>query len=512
MKKILLLWLCAGLLLGLLTGCGTSGGAYVPTGDGLYSEGQSQPASTQGSAVEQSLTLVYYPDKPLNPYQSADYTNRVLLPLMYQGLFSINADYEPVPILCSGYSISQDMKTYTFYLEEATFSDGSVLTAADVKASLDTARTSPVYSGRLGYVTNVAVGTDGSIVISLSTPYENLPVLLDVPIVKASEVDAAQPMGTGAYYLESRRTGMQLTRRADWWCQADLPVTASYIPLVEAVSNSQIRDAYEFGDVNLVCADPGSDLYVDFRSDYELWNCENGIFLYLACNEKSTVFSNQSLRQALTHAIDRTLLVEDYYRGFATAATLPASPQSPYYVRSLAVKYDYDADVLPAALEQAEMLGQSVVILVNKADSRRVRVARAIAQMLTECGLSASTSELSGSDYLGALQKGNYDLHLGQTILSPNMDLSAFFSGSGSLSYGGLADAAIYAMCQESLANSGNYYTLYQLVMEDAMLCPILFRSYAIYTSRGVFSELNPVRDNLFFYTLGKTMEDIYIP
>lgn len=510
MKKITAFCLILLLLAGLLAGCGQPENPYAPTGDALHSEGDVKPSATKPQNTEQQLRMVYHPDEPLNPHKTADSANRLFMPLLYQGLFSVDADYDPTPILCSGYQVSHDMKVYTFYLEDATFSDGASLTAADVAASLNAARTSPVYQGRLGYVTDVSVTADGAVTVTLSTPYENLPLLLDIPIFKAGEVNSDRPLGTGAYYLDEKAGDLRLVRRSDWWCSANLVVTAAVIPLVAGGSNSQIRDSFEYGEIDLVCANPGSDLYVDFRNDYELWSWENGIFLYLACNEKSAVFSDKTLRQALTCAIDRAKLVEDYYRSFAQAATLPASPSSPYYHKGLASRYDYDPAVFPAALEAAKLEeGTTVTILVNRADSRRVRVARAIAQMLTDAGLPATTSELSGDSYTKALSKGQYDLHLGQTILSPNMDLSAFYSGNGSLNYGGLADAAILAMCQGALENSGNYYTLYQMVMDDGVLCPILFRSYAIYTQRGIFPELNPARDNIFFYNLGKTMEGV---
>lgn len=511
MKKITAFCLLFALLAGILAGCGQVENPYLPTGDALYSEGDVQPSTTKPQDTEQVLRMVYHPKESLNPYQTADSANRLFMPLVYQGLFSVDADYNPTPILCSGYSVSPDMKEYTFYLENATFSDGTALTAADVLASLNAARTSPVYQGRLKCVTDVAVTADGAVTVTLSTAYENFALLLDIPIVKASETDADRPLGTGAYYLEEKAGDLRLVRRENWWCNANLPVTALVIPLVAGGTNAQIRDSFEYGDIDLVCADPGSDLYVDFRSDYELWNCENGIFLYLACNEKKTIFSDKALRQALTFAIDRATLVEEFYRNFAEAATLPASPSSPYYHKGLASRYDYDPAVFAAALEAAALEEPKVTILVNKADSRRVRVARAIAQMLTDGGLPATTSELSGDSYQNALSRGQYDLHLGQTILSQNMDLTAFYSSSGSLNFGGMSDAAILAMCQGALENSGNYYTLYQMVMEDAMLCPILFRSYAIYTQRGIFPELTPARDNIFFYDLGKTMEEILI-
>ena len=96
-------------------------------------------------------------------------------------------------------------------------------------------------------------------------------------------------------------------------------------------------------------------------------------------------------------------------------------------------------------------------------------------------------------------------------MLSANMDLTAFFSSSGALNYGGINDVALYTLCTESLANHGNFYTLHQNVMNDGRVCPILFRSYAIYATRGLLTDLTPARDNVFYYSLGKTMEKALI-
>ena len=62
-------------------------------------------------------------------------------------------------------------------------------------------------------------------------------------------------------------------------------------------------------------------------------------------------------------------------------------------------------------------------------------------------------------------------------------------------------------MSLEALANYGNFYTLYQSLMNDGRLVPILVRSYALYTNRGAFTTLTPARDNIFYYSLGKSME-----
>ena len=508
MKKLFSILLCVA----LLTGCaGHMDSPYTPTGDGLdRDEDYTGPVATKPQQEVQALNLTYYPDRSMNPILCTDFTNRALFSLLYQSLFVVDRDYHTEPMLCEKYKVSADMKTYTFYIApNAVFSDGSPLTASDVVASLLAAKQSKLYSGRFLHITQIALSEDGGITVRLKTACENLPILLDIPIIKESQLNENFPLGTGPYAPEPMVAGGLRLRRVDnWWCRAQMPVTAPSIGLIAAQSPTQIRDQFEFFDLDLVCADPGSDRYADYRCDYELWNCENGIFLYLVCNMDSKVFSVPEVRRAVTHAIDRDTLAGAYYRGFAQSAILPASPQSPYYSKTLAAQYGYDAVKFAQAVSDAGMQGRSVVLLVNSDDSLRLRVARDIGKMLTDGGLIVEMKEVGGNAYQQALRNRDYDLYVGQTKLSPNMDLSAFFSGNGSLSYGGIADVSTYSLCLESLANHGNYYTLHQRIMENGSICPILFRSYAVYATRGLLTGLTPARDNVFYYSLGKTMDE----
>lgn len=510
MKRLLALLLCLCIA---LCGCAGQSGQYVPTGDGLsYDEDYTGPQNKPNTEEKvQDLSLPYYPDRSLNPYLCEDFTNRALLTLLYQSLFTVDRDYVIEPQLCKAYSVSKDLKTYTFSLEESTFSDGTALTAQDVVASLFAARESNFYKGRFLHITEIAALSNNSVAVSLDTPFENLPLLLDIPIVKADQVALDRPVGTGPYALFTATGGESLRRRTDWWCSPTLPVNAETISLFVATSTTQIRDQFEFADLSLVCADPGSDRYADYRCDYELWDCENGIFLYLTTSRNSEVFSNDTLRAALTYAIDRDMLVEEYYRGFARSASLPASPLFPYYSQNLADRYKYDDLKFLEAVKSSGAEGATVVFLVNSADSLRLRVARAISKMLTDCGLVVELKALKGNAYTEALKYRQFDLYLGQTRLSPNMDLSAFFATYGELSWGGVNDLGAYALSLQALENHGNYYTLHKLVMDQGLLCPILFRSYSIYADRGLLSDLTPTRDNVFYYSMGKTLEDALV-
>lgn len=519
MKRLIAAALCAVMLCGLLPGCSVGDKPYVPTGDALEEAlSDNQVTETTAPQAEQELSLAYYPDRPLNPLQCADYTNRTVLSLVYQSLFVVDREYNVYPVLCKNYSVNEDMDVYTFYIADATFSDGTALTAEDVLASLNAAVESKLYGKRFTTlnVLDISIGSDGGIVVELSTPYENFPILLDVPILKKTELEAERPLGTGPYQFDTTTGGLRLRRRTNWWCRSeDLAVTASAVTLVPVEDELQIRDAFEFADVGLVCTDPGSDSYVDYRCDYELWDCETGMFLYLGFNcdeEQDTAFSSASARAAVTYAIDRDTIVEEYYRGFARSATLPASPQSPYYSASLASKYEYDPERFAQLAASSGLQGKTVKLMVTKEDSVRLRVAKAIAQMLEAGGLDVEIVECSSSDFAYYLNiHEGYDLYLTQTKLSANMDLSPYFYTYGSLSYGGMDDTATYSLCKEALVNQGNYYNLHKKVMDEGRICPILFRSYAVYATRGLLTGLNPARDNVFFYTIGLTMRDIQV-
>ena len=524
MKKFIALVLAGAMALSLFSGCASEEEeAYVPTGKALLMEGDDPAEHLAEEPEPQVFSLAYSKDKSMNPLIGYSQTNRVLFSLMYQGLFAVDANGNPTPILCGAYQVTPSNMTYTFYLEEsATFSDGSPVTVEDVIASMDRARNSDYYKGRFTYIDRVVPSSDGGIDFMLTTPYQNLPQLLDIPIVKASDVDAEYPIGSGPYVLSQDLGGMSLRRDLDWWGREHkIPVRADTISLVETESDAQVRDEFEFSDVALACVNPLSDTYAQFRCDFELWEVDSGIMLYLGCNVLySDYFDDGFLRTVLTYAIDRATINEKYYRGHGMEATLCISPNSPHYSNTLAQSYAYDSLKFIDAISSWQIPkdpdnpDRKIKLLVNCDDSARVRTARYLAATLTEFGIPTGTLEYGAATkptYEEVLRANNWDLHLGQTRLPSNYDLSEFFRLWGNLSWGGLPHEDILKKCKECLANSGNYYNLMQLLAEDGRIIPILFGNYYVFSERGLFDGLAPARDNAFYYTMGKTMSGIKI-
>lgn len=511
MKKKIALTLCAALILSLLAGCG-GGESHQTTGTSQPGDASPEPTemTAPGALVDYGavFTLAYYPELGFNPYECTNITNRMLFSLLYQGLFSVSRDYRVEPVLCKNFTVTEDLMTYTFYLEEATFPDGTVLQATDVVSSLKTAWDSPYYTGRFTHVDSITEAGGNAVRIELECAMESLPMLLDIPIVKYGQSGEAMPQGTGPYVLKTTAKGLTLQRRDNWWCSAALPLDVSSIALSIAHSTTQIRDAFEFEDLGISTADPGTASYAEYRCDYELWEAESGVFLYLGCNMASSVFANSQVRLALSFAIDRQALLSDCYNGFGAITTLAASPHAPFYDRTLAAQVSFDPSRLQQALTDTNMTGRTVKLLVNKSDSVRLLAARQIARMLAECGLNVEVLECPAEDYMYVLTTDNWDLYLGQTKLSPNMDLSAFFAPMGALSYGEMSDDDCYDLCMEALENSGNYYNLHQLILRKGQLVPLLFRTHSVYAERGLVQGLEPARDHIFYYTLGRDLSE----
>lgn len=525
MKKAICLLLTLAMLLPVLSGCGRAidNSGYTPTGDAILMEGQEPEDILPEEEDTQELYLAYYPNRSLNPLFGSDYTNRVLMSLMYQPLFAVDNKKNVTPILCGRYKVSANSRNMWVYLDpNATFSDGTKVTPGDVVACYLQAKENDYYKNRFNHLINVEETEDGAILFQTDTSYGNLALLLDIPIVKAADVastglDEDIPLGTGPYVFSTAMGGSVLQRDPDWWCgETKIAATDETIELVEVSSPAEVRDAFQFNgekSVSVVCTNPMSDSFAEYRCDYELWEIESGYMMYLCCNILySDHFEDGTLRTFLTYGIDREKLAEDVYNGMVDTVTLPCAPTESYYSDYLADQFQYDplkfiSHMVSYQIPREDGAQKEMVLLVNSDDSARTRIARTIAEDLTEMGLPTATLESSSGNFIRVVEAYNFDVYLGMTRLSPNMDLSEFFRPWGAMGRGGLQHEVLYDMCKNALDDSGNYYNLYQKLAQDGRIIPLMFGYYNVYAHRGLLPELNPSRDNVFYYSLGKTME-----
>lgn len=459
----------------------------------------------------ENFAVSYLPEAGFNPFTCASTTNRTLFTFLYDSLFTITSDFQAEPVLCDTFSVSEDQQTYRFTLVPGvTFSDGSALSADDVVASLQAGRNSKYYAGRLSHVSGVRALDGTTVEVTLDTPFENLPLVLDVPVVKAGTTDQDAPIGTGSYAV----SGSTLRRCTKDWHSRTPVIDVASISLLAADSPNQIRDDFEFGNTGLVCTDPNTAGSVGYHCNYDVWDCSTTIMQYIGFNCTSGLFVNNALRTGMTYAIDRATLISQELDGYAEAASLPCSPCSPFYDATLAEQYAYSPTAFQTALQNSGALyteDAPGTFLVCSSDPAKVSTAQAIAKMLEEQGFYVNVKAVDFDTYRSTLAAGNYDMYYGEVKLSANFDLSCFYTLDGSLNFGGIADSDIAQLCLDALKNSGSYQNLFTAVMDDGAICPVLFKNYAVYMSRDAVDYIAPAIDNALHVPSGRTLADANI-
>jgi len=443
--------------------------------------------------IETLFTVGWSPSQGMNPFTDRSTVNSVILPLLYEGLYRLTPDFEAEPVLCETAESSADGMIWRFTLKKGVrFSDDTILTAADAVYSLELARQSELYGTRLAAVESVESFGLYQIIVRLSESMGSLPLLLDVPIIQNGSL--VQPVGTGPYTLVRTQTEDYLECRTGWH-GGETPIGRIY--LYEVTDADSVRDAFEFGHVDIVLSDLNAVGAVNFHSNYELWSQDTTILQFLSFNEDSAIFSTAAVRAAVTHAVDRQSIITELFDGYGVAAVLPAHPRSGCYDLSLAARYGYDETKLAKAVLDAGLTGRRGTLLVNADNATNVAAAQSIADSLQGAGLEISVLAVAGRNYTELLERGGYDLAYCEVRLTPDFDLSAFFGGSLSQYAVPHDDAA--KLCAAALENSGNYYDLHKLVMEQGLLCPILFKSRAVMTERGTVTGLNAAPNDVFY-------------
>lgn len=496
----------------LLSGCAVQE-VGSPSQSSAESEAEAPTEPTTVTKEDGSFGLSYIPSYGFNPYTCVATVNRATFSLLYESLFIVSHEFRAVPVLCESFRVSNDGKTYYFkLLDGVTFSDGSALTAADVLASVQAARKSSLYRARLTHILDMSA--EGStFIVALDTPYENFAAMLDIPIVKAGSEEASEPVGSGPY----ARRGSALVRRTDWFATQTLPVEAESIPLLAVETTNELRDAFEFGGTDLVYCDPNSVASGGYRCDYEAWEVPTTVMHYLGFNIARGYFANETLRTAITFAVDREKISNEIYHGFAKPSVLPCSPTSDLYDDQLAEDYDYAPGKFAEAVQASGVttsdnyVGHVGTFLVCSDDPTRVDTAERILEVLTGAGLHMQLKSLEREEYLDALEDGDFDLYYGEVRLTTNFDLTEFFSQYGDLRYGKINDTGLATLCTDALKNSGSYFELCSQLVKRAPICPVLFKSYAVYVTRGMLSAITPGVDYVFHNAAtARTLSDAY--
>lgn len=380
-----------------------------------------------------SMIVTYKDDvSTLDPAIGYDWQNWSMIKSLFDGMM----DYKPgttelVNDLAESYTLSEDGLTYTFTLKEGvTFHNGRVMTADDVKYSLDRVTNPATQSPGAGFfasiegfdamadgsatsLSGVSVVDPNTVAIKLSRPDAtflhvmaiNFSSIVPKEVVEEFGEDFGKnPVGTGAFELSEWTLGQRLvfSRNKDYW-KPGLPnldqitFEVGQEPIVALLRLQQ-------GEVDI----PGDGIppakFVEVKNDPEFKDfiIEGGQLQtgYITMNVNIPPFDNKAVRQAVNMAINKERIVR-VINGRAVVANQPLPPTMPGYAPDYE-GYPYDPEKAMAMLKEAGFAdGIETELYVYNTDPNP-RIAQSIQQDLKAIGIEASIKSLAQANVIAA--------------------------------------------------------------------------------------------------------------
>ncbi|MCD5001490.1 ABC transporter substrate-binding protein [Enterococcus saccharolyticus] len=349
---------------------------------------------------------------------------------VFDTLVTYNKDLsEIVPNLATEWEISDDLKTYTFKLRddvhfhEGEFQDGRLMTAEDVKYSLERSLNESAMN-RLRNIKEITVVSDTEIKIELETPYAAfLAMLTDAgnSIVPKEEVEgmgdefSRHPVGTGPYAFAEWMTDdfVRLEKNADYW-QAEPKLDSVKFTFI--TDGNMMGNALQSGDIDVATDIKGQNVeLIENNSELSLEKSDGLSIGYLAFNMKEGPTKDLKVRQAMNLALNRTELVEGVYKyGEAKEAYLPL-PQASWGYSKEVEKQVKDAS--GPNLEEAKKLlaeagyadGFDIDIYVAES---RVPAATIFQAQMEKIGINISIKSVEWGTFSDTVSKGKAPLYI----------------------------------------------------------------------------------------------------
>ncbi|MBQ2848687.1 MAG: ABC transporter substrate-binding protein [Clostridia bacterium] len=447
--------------------------------------------SNLDNTKEGILKLAYSKADMLDPFTATMTANIQILSLVYDGLYKLDKNYEPIPVIAKSAIVSENAVNVT--LDSVVFSDGSAVTAQDIIYSFDRAKFSPTYNEKLKNFKGANMSASNMIIFTLEKSDPYAVSCLTFPIVKNGS-SGNLPVGSGRYIPEISGETTYLVVNKN---KSGFNPAIKTIMLVPVRDSSSVESSLEIGNTGFYYNDLSNGVY----SRINAHTVEMGInnFVYLAFNSESEYFSNSMLRQAVGYAVNRKEIVATAFQGHARETYSPFNPD--WY--ALAAKDLYLSVDIQKALGLITESGiniseKEISLLVNKENQFKLETARFIRDYLVQLGFSVNLKEYETQYYKEALELGSYDMYIGEVRFSPNMDLSSML-GSGNIAFGIDQTGASCARYAQLLSGGCELMDFINTFNEDLPFIPLCYRNAAVSYTNSMQGGFNCCDGDVFY-------------
>jgi oligopeptide transport system substrate-binding protein len=480
------------------------------------------PAPQMGTSTGSGVLKLYGIDPiTLDPAVAGDGNSHSFIVQIFSGLVRLDDNLEPSAEIAERWDLSQDRRTYTFYLKKnVRFHDGRGLTAADFKYSWERAcdpatgsGTAGIYLGDIIGVKDVVAGkareisgvkviSDYVLQVTIDAPRSYFLFRLTYPT--AFVVDKANASGGGEWWRKPNGTGA--FKLKDWQANSSIVLErnagyygdAAGLERVEfALWSGVPMNLYETGDIDTAGVSvPYIDRVTDKAGPFsdQLQITTEMSFYWLGFNLTKPPFDDVNVRRAFIQAVDKDKIVTLSFRNLVRRADGILPPGIPGYKENLtAPAYDVSkAKELLAKSKYGSAANLPDITLTTSGYGGQISsyLDAIITDWRNNLGVEVTVRQLEPDRFLYYLKQEKdelYDMGWIADYPHPQDFLDVLFRTGAEYNYGEYSNPAVDALLDKAAleADSQKSLALYQqaeqMLVDDAACLPLWFgQSYTL--------------------------------
>ena len=448
-KRILALLLALACVLGM-TACGGQNtdteaeNAAEETTEATDSAAEeSDGAEETAEAVDPDAEIVLAGYRNLAPGEKDGYYCSKIL-YVWEPLVTQDENAAPVPCLAESWEMSEDGTQWTFYLRQGVkFHDGSDFNADTVIANFDRmemgVKNSSFYpldiDSHYPNLESYEKVDDYTIRLTFSQP---APTQLYNMVNFGSAIYSPNCfdengdfngicIGTGPFKITENKLDeyVLLERFDDYWGEAAKAKTIRVRVIPDADTRfSALKSGEIMGVIDLNAIPTSLAVELEGDDNFALTTTKSTMIRFLCLNGTQFPFNDVRMRQAVSLALQRSVITEDLYDGFGTPTTNILNYSTPFYK-----EFPVEEDMEKAKELAAEVLGDervTVTYLYNGSEAAQKGEAELIASWLSEIGIDCELMPMEMTNMKEQMKTGDYGIARMQQGLS-NSEPSTIF-------------------------------------------------------------------------------------
>lgn len=364
---------------------------------------------------------------------------------IFEPLFSLDADYNPTPVLAESYDVSEDGRTYTIRLREGVrFHNGETMDADDVVASMRSwlqrsSKAALLEGSEFSRVDDLTVRltvpeATSDVITQLAGPIQFAAIYPASVVESAGEEGVTEFIGTGPYRLSEWKQDqyVQLTRFEDYSQPEGDPsgLTGRKLAIASTIDFKVIPDdttrvaALRSGEID-VAEEVPLERYEELSSDGSLkLSVQTGGTMNLFLNTTEGPLADADLRQAVLASLDMDDIMMAAY-GDESLYTLDPSwsalGDAQWDSKAGAELYDQDdPEKARSLMERAGYDGETLTIVATPDYADMYAASLVVQEQLRQAGFDVEVKE---SDFATFMERradpGQYDLFITSNSYNP---------------------------------------------------------------------------------------------